>query len=334
VDTFLASLSRSDRAGALEQVRTLRGEGHDVLTLVNRLLGPAQRRVGDLWVSDDWSVAQEHAATAISETVLAALAAERDAHATPPPDAPWVIVSCVEQEWHALPALMVAEHLRSAGFAVSYLGANSPAQGLVRHVHDLGPRAVLLSCSLSAFLPLARREIEAVRETGTPVVVGGPAFDADGHRARTLGATAFAAAAPGVGDVVRGLPSAVPPAPPLTHAGAEEAYAVFGDRERLSDEVDRRLSVALGISPASRGEDRSGWLHVLDDQLPHLVGSLSGALVADDPSVVTDALDWCAVVLRHRGAPEETAALLRSALREAVHGLPSAARLLDQVRLP
>jgi methanogenic corrinoid protein MtbC1 len=333
VDTFLASLARGDRAAALGQVRALRGQGHDVLTLVHRLLGPAQLRVGELWVSDAWSVAQEHAATAISETVLAALAAERDAHARAPTDAPRVIVCCVEQEWHALPALMVAEHLRSAGFAVSYLGANSPSQALVRQVHDLGPRAVLLSCSLSSFLPLARRQIEAVRETGTPVVVGGSAFDADGRRARTLGATAFAAAAAGVGDLVRGLPSAVPPAPPLTHAGAEEAYAVFGDRERLADDMDRRLVATLGIHPEGRPRDRTGWLRVLDDQLPHLVGSLAGALVADDPSIVADALDWGGVVLRHRGAPEAIAPQLRVAMRDAVHGLPSATRLLDGIRV-
>jgi len=42
----------------------------------------------------------------------------------------------------------LVEHLRADGFAVSYLGANSSAQGLIRHIHDIGPRAVLLSCSL------------------------------------------------------------------------------------------------------------------------------------------------------------------------------------------
>lgn len=328
VEDYLTALGRGDRSSAIGQVRELRADGHDVLDLIHHLLAPAQLRVGELWVADTWSVAQEHAATAISETVLTMIAVERETQAQPPRDAPSVVVSCVEQEWHALPALMVSEHLRAEGFAVSYLGANSSAQGLVRHIHDLGPSAVLLSCSLSAFLPLARRQVEAVRETGTPVVVGGSAFDAAGHRARVLGATAYAPSANGVGDLVRALPTAVPAASPLAHPGAEEAYVVFGDRETLADDVERLLLQALAAGDSPEVTRDEGWLRVLDDQLPHLVGSVAGALVCDDPSIVDHALDWAEVVLRHRGAPADTGPLLRWSLREALHGLPVATRLV------
>jgi methanogenic corrinoid protein MtbC1 len=321
VQTYLAALSRGDRTSALGQVRGLRSEGHDVRVLIRHLLAPAQLRVGELWLSDAWSVAQEHAATAISEAVLTSLAVERELSAVARPDAPRVVVSCVEQEWHALPALMVAEHLRAQGFSVSYLGANSSAQGLVRHVHEIGPGAVLLSCSLSTFLPLARRQVEAVRETGTPVVVGGSAFDAAGHRARVIGATAFAAGAAGVADLVSSLPTAVPPAPPLMHAGAEEAFVVFGDREAMADEVAR--AVLDAVSPHD-----PGWVRVLEDQLPDLVGSIAGALVSDDPTVVRDALAWAEIVLVNRRAPAGTGVALRRALADVVRDLPVASRLV------
>jgi methanogenic corrinoid protein MtbC1 len=321
VDTYLDALARGDRTSALGQVRSLRTEGHDVLELIRHLLAPAQLRVGELWVSDTWSVAQEHAATAISEAVLTTLAVERELSSRPSPDAPSVVVSCVEQEWHALPALMVTEHLRAQGYAVSYLGANASAQGLVRHVHEVGPRAVLLSSSLSTFLPLARRQVEAVRETGTPVVVGGSAFDPAGHRARVIGATAFATDAGGVAELIASLPTAVPPAPPLTHPGADEAFVVFGDREALADDIAR--SVLDEVSPRS-----AGWVRVLEDQLPHLVGSVAGALVSDDPSVVGHALGWADVVLANRQAPAGTGVALRRGLAEALHELPVASRLL------
>jgi MerR family transcriptional regulator, light-induced transcriptional regulator len=331
VETYLDALGRGDRRTALGQVRALRREGHDVLELISRLLAPAQMRVGELWVSDTWSVAQEHAATAISESVLSSLAVERESTVSPPPDAPTVVVSCVEQEWHALPALMLTEHLRGDGYAVSYLGANSSAQGLVRHVHELGPVAVLLSCSLSAFLPLARRQVEAVRETGTPVVVGGSAFDPEGRRARVIGATAFASAADDAGALVRSLPGAVTAAPPLTHPGAEEAYAVFREREVLADEVQRLVLRALPDPDAAAGTERS-WLRVLEDQLPHVVGCVAGALVCDDPSVVAGAVDWAEVVLRHRRSPDGTGRALRSGLHDALHGYPEASRLVASLR--
>ena len=329
VEDYLAALGRGDRSGALAQVRELRDRGNDVLDIIHHLLVPAQLRVGELWVADAWSVAQEHAATAISEAVLTTLAVEHEQKTGPPSEAS-VVVSCVEQEWHALPALMLAEHLRAGGFAVSYLGANASAQGLVRHIHDTGPSAVLLSCSLAGFLPLARRQIEAVRESGTPVVVGGSAFDPDGRRARVLGATAFAPSAAGVGDLLRTLPSAVPAASPLTHAGAEEAYVVFSDRESLADDVERLTLQALAIQ-TPQVTHAQGWVRVLDDQLPHLVGSVAGALVSDDPTIVTDAISWAEVVLRHRGAPAKTGPALRASLREALQGLPVATRLVPAV---
>jgi methanogenic corrinoid protein MtbC1 len=331
LDDYLDALRTGNRARALGIVRGMREDGTDVLSIVTGLLAPAQRRVGELWASDAWSVAQEHAATAISEAALHSLAVERDRDllAGGSPDAPLVLVSCVEQEWHALPALIVAEHLRAAGFAVSYLGANASAQHLVRHIHETGPRAVLLSCSISAFLPLVRRQIEAVRETGTPVVVGGSAFDADGTRAEALGASGFAATADEAVRLIDTLPSAVGGAEPLTHPGADEAYLVFGDRESLADEVERLLLSALAAAdaPAVTDDDRS-WLRVLDDQMPHLVGAVAGALVTGDRRVVADALDWVETVLAHRGAPPQVGPALRVALHGALHDVPVAASML------
>ncbi len=291
VEEYLSSLKRGDRSGAMRQARTLRSDGHDLLALILRLIAPAQSRVGELWVSDSWSVAQEHAATAISEAVLTTLAVEREGQAQAPADAPSVVVSCVEQEWHALPALMVTEQLRASGFAVSYLGANSSAQGLVRHIHDTGPSAVLLSCALSSFLPLTRREIEAVRETGTPVVVGGSAFDAGGHRARVLGATAFATGASDVAAVLAGLPTAVPPAPPLTHAGAEEAFVVFADRESLADDVSRLALRSLGAG-SHDGPTRTAGDGCSTTSCRTSSAAWRARWSATTPASSTDALAW------------------------------------------
>ncbi|MGZ4428044.1 MAG: cobalamin B12-binding domain-containing protein [Nocardioidaceae bacterium] len=332
VDSYLGALGSGNRAAALEVVGRLRAEGHPSLDIMARVLAPAQLRVGQLWVRDEFSVAQEHVATAITELVLGTLAAEQEARADRERrPGPLVVVSCVEQEWHALPALMVAEYLRTDGFSVSYLGANSSAQHLVRHIHELGPVAVLLSCSLSAFLPVVRRQVEAVRETGTPVVVGGSGFDPDGRRARTLGATAFATAGAEAAGIVRGLPRAVPPAGPLGHPGAAEAYLIFGDREALADEVERMLLPRLRteVQPDPSGEEP--WLDVLDDQMPHLVGSVAGALVADDPWVVGDALTWVGTVLENRSAPSGVGAALRGALQDALRDMPVASAMLSAV---
>ncbi len=317
-EEYLTVVSRGDRGGALEVVRRLQAEGASPLDVMNQVIAPAQSRVGELWARDTWSVAQEHAATAVSEAVLGLLGA-----LVPPPSehsAP-VVVTCVEQEWHALPALLVAEHLRTAGLPVSYLGANSSAEHLVRHVHETAPRAVLLSCSLGASLPRVRRQVEAVRATGTPVVVGGAAFDTDGRRAAALGADAYAPDGAAAVLAVRALPTATLPMPTLPSATAEEGLAVQADREELTARLRHRL--------LPTEETADPWQRVLGDHLPHLVGSVAGALVTEDRTVLDESLTWLADVLEHRKAPPGATERVAVELAGVVREYPAAARLLS-----
>lgn len=324
VSEYLDAVSSGNPAQALAVVRRLREAGLTPLEVMNDVIAPAQARIGELWATDSWSVAQEHAATAVSEVVLGMLGAE----VPPPEDAAPVVVTCVEQEWHALPALLVAEHLRSAGIPVSYLGANVSAEHLVRHIHEVSPRAVALSCSLGSSLPRVRRQVEAVRATGTPVMVGGSAFDPLGRRAATLGATAFATSGRAAVDVISTLPSAVPPAPAPTHAAADEGQALHAEREALTVELLDRMQSSWG--PEDLQDVISGCRRALLDHLPHLVGALAGALVADDRSVFDDALVWLEDVMRHRDAPAGVVRQTVGELALVVRDYPHASRLLSE----
>jgi MerR family transcriptional regulator, light-induced transcriptional regulator len=323
VEEYLAAVSVGDRAGALALVRRLRETGSSALEVIDGVVGPAQARVGELWATDNWSVAQEHAATAVSEAVLGVLGAE----GAPPSGCSPVVVTCVEQEWHALPALIVAEHLRSAGVPVSYLGANASADHLARHVLEVAPRAVALSCSLGASLPRVRRQIEAVRATGTPVIVGGAAFDREGRRAGSLGATSFALSGAAAVDVLDRLPTAVPPAPPLCHPGASEGLAVQADREEITARL--RAELTARHAWAAGRDQQSGWQRALVDHLPHLVGALAGALVTGDRSVLDEAVAWLDDVVRHRGAPEDVLGAVVAQLATVMAEHPVATALLS-----
>ena len=76
--------------------------------------------------------------------------------------------------------------------------------------------------------------------------------------------------------------------------------------------------------------ETSGWRKALTDHLPHLVGAVAGALVADDATVLDDAVSWLDHVLSHRAAPsgltDELVQVLAAELREH----PVAARLLSR----
>lgn len=320
---YWTAVSEGDEAAAhaVAAAAVARGVGvEDVLGLVTA----AQLRVGELWADNDLSVAQEHAATAVSEAVVRRLTEQT----VEPAEGSVVLVACVEREWHALPALVLAQVLRGHGLRVDYLGANASRDGLVNSIVDLGPRAVLLSASLTSSLFRVRRQVETVRGTGTPVVVGGRAFDPQGVRARRLGATAYAATPADLVALLPTLPRHVAFAPALRHPAAAEARSLQASAEELSRDVDRTLRATLGLSPDALGADPDDWRVVLTGFVPHVVDCVTGALLTEDPTVVAETHEWLRRVLAGRGAPPDAVAALWQALRQALHDYPEALGIL------
>ena len=78
------------------------------------VIAPVQHRIGSEWAANRLTVAQEHAATAINDRVIAALAHHPAIRCSG--DAGRVTVACVDGEWHALPARLLAEVLRLRGW--------------------------------------------------------------------------------------------------------------------------------------------------------------------------------------------------------------------------
>lgn len=322
-DAYWAAISDGDEvaAHALVSAAVVRGvDVEDVLELVTA----AQLRVGDLWARNEWSVSREHAATAVAEAVVRRLAQT----VAEPAEGPLALVACVEREWHALPALVLAQVLRGHGLRVEYLGANASREGLVSKIVDLGPQVVLLSASLTSSLLRVRRQVETVRGTGTPVVVGGRAFDTEGVRARRLGATAYAATPDELVTLLPGLPRHVAFAPALRHPAAAEARTLQAGAEELSRDVDRTLRALLGLPGDTLGADPDEWRTVLMGFVPHVVDSVAGALLTEDPTVVSETNDWLGTVLARRGAPPHAVPTLWQALRQRIRDYPEALRVI------
>src|SRR4029450_778541 len=158
--------------------RVARGR-HPIQDIVQGLLARSQAEVGRRWETNQWSVADEHAATAITDAVLGVLAWRIEAAE----DQDHVVVTCAEGEWHSLPARMAAEVLRLHGWQVTFLGASTPADHLRRFVAEVGSFGVVVSCSVPIFLGGALRSVQAAQSAGVPVLVGGRALGSDDLRA-------------------------------------------------------------------------------------------------------------------------------------------------------
>ena len=254
VHRYLELIDVADRRGALALVADLAAAGVSVETLVLELLAPAQREVGVRWERRQCTVAQEHAATAITDAALALVTL--DDIASP---LGHVLVGCVEGEWHLMAARMAAEIFRERGWATTFLGPSVPAVDLAAYVAATRPDAVALSCSLAILLPGAQRCILACREKDVPVLAGGAGFASDGRYAVALGASAWAEdPVAGVGHLESLLDAPLPRRQPRRRPDDENRMLEASHAELLSEAFQRlapRVAPTVDVATVLAGLD-------------------------------------------------------------------------------
>ncbi|WP_341716028.1 cobalamin-dependent protein [Micromonospora sp. FIMYZ51] len=319
---YLHCLAEADETTAIEVARRLLDAGLPADRVLLELVAPAQAEVGERWARNEWSVAQEHAATHISERVVAAVAAYADVR----PTRGRVVVACMDGEWHALPARLVAEVLRLRGWRVAFLGASVPAAHLVSYLHRQDAEAVALACALPMRLPHAHRMIEACRRSDVPVVVGGRGFGTDGRWARRLGVP-WAPDAPTAAELLadeRALRANIPAR--LAHLADDEYAALVRRRPELIDSALAHLAQRL---PATR-DYTSAQLDSTVSDLGFILDFLAAALYVDDGSLFAEFVTWLIAILDSRGVPAVAVETTLDHYAEALHDSPRAVRYLRE----
>ncbi|WP_376732201.1 cobalamin B12-binding domain-containing protein [Streptomyces broussonetiae] len=329
-ESLWRAVAEGDEHTAVSVVRRARESGTDRETLLVDVVADTQRRIGAAWAQNRLTVAREHAATAINDRIITLITAPEE-RTGPSPRGGRVTVACVEGEWHALPARLVAEVLRLRGLRVDFLGAQTPARYLVTHLHRTRADAVLLSSSLPTRLPSAHAAISACHAIGTPVLVGGAAFGPDGHYARRLGADAWAPGARQAADIVAaGLARPAPaglrqPVEDLPHLADQEYTLVARARSRLV----RQTLAGLGDRVAAVRDYDDEQRERTAEDLAHIVDFLSAALYVDDVALFSHFLTWTADVLTAREVPARSLLPALDLLAQELHEFPRARRLLS-----
>ncbi|MGZ3474017.1 MAG: cobalamin B12-binding domain-containing protein [Polyangiales bacterium] len=200
IESFVKALLTSDRLAALGIARrAMRELGTGAL--YDDLIRPAMARIGHLWTENSITVADEHMATAIAQSVVAMLYGELEW----PPPGPKAIVTCAEAERHRFGAQMVSDLLLLDGWDVRDLGGDVPVDAVVGMAKRIEPVFVAISTTLPSHIGKTRRLLEALREADPRIrtLVGGHAVDLLGDRAAELGADAIADSARGAVRVAR-----------------------------------------------------------------------------------------------------------------------------------
>ncbi|MGW1143593.1 cobalamin B12-binding domain-containing protein [Streptomyces sp. NPDC002454] len=302
-------------------------DGIDPESVLLDVIAAVQGTVGEEWAANRISVAQEHAATSINERAVTALA--QHSAARTPAHRGRITVACVDGEWHALPARLVAEVLKLRGWEVDYLGAPVPSPHLISHLHTTKADAVALSSSIATRLPTAHATITACQSVGVPVLVGGAAFGADGRYAKLLGAQAWAPDARSAADRLAEAPLARPQADhrqtdDLPHLADQEYTMVARSADALVRTVFSGLQDAR---PALLAADETQRERTAED-LAHIVEFLATALYLDEDDLFTHFVTWTARILRARGVPGRSLPLALDLLAHELRDFPRASRIL------
>lgn len=109
--------------------------------LITTVIGPILRELGDRWERGEFSIAQEHAASAVIRQQLGELL--RMARATE--NAPTVVATTPEGELHEFGAMLAGVACTTVGAHVVYLGPNTPAEDLASAAIAARAKAVVLS---------------------------------------------------------------------------------------------------------------------------------------------------------------------------------------------
>ncbi|MEV2248668.1 B12-binding domain-containing protein [Streptomyces sp. NPDC049970] len=307
--------------------------GMDAESALLDVIAPVQRKVGAEWAANRLTVAEEHAASAIAERVVAALAHHPSTRVKPRLGK--VTVACVDKEWHVLPARLLAEVLSLRGWRVDFLGAQVPTPHLIAHLHSSGAEIVALSSSLPTRLPTAHAAITACQAIGVPVLAGGAAFGPDGRYARLLGANAWAPdARTAAGLLADGIPTpdlAVgrTQVDDLPHLADQEYTYVARSQGQLVREVLTQLEKRFPAMGAYTAQQRE---HTAED-IAHIVDHLAVGLYTDDDELFTTFLEWTAGILSARDVPARSLSPALDVLAAELQDFPRCVRLLDHARL-
>jgi MerR family transcriptional regulator, light-induced transcriptional regulator len=161
-----AALERLDAPAAHDVLDRLLS-GHGIDAVVDGAVLPFLRELGERWERGEVTVAQEHFASELIAGRLRALTREWANGA-----GPLALLACPAGERHDLGLLCFGLALRSRGWRIAWLGADTPTVAIADAIERAAPVAVVLSTSMT--LPFALEADELARlAPGRLLAVGG-----------------------------------------------------------------------------------------------------------------------------------------------------------------
>src|SRR6476659_2152142 len=169
-DDLARSLASYDDVGAQSALESLLA-AFSLDIVVREVLVPYLHAVGERWQRGELSVGQEHFISNVIRGRLLALSRGWDRGV-----GPRAVLASAEGDQHDLPVLLFGVLLRTHGWRITFLGADTPVASLAETVRAVSPDVVVITGTVQGvFDPLVEQLREVAREA--PVYLAGPAAD-------------------------------------------------------------------------------------------------------------------------------------------------------------
>ncbi len=173
--TYLTSLLRGEKEACLNIVTALLDDKVEIRELYTDIFQKSMYSVGELWERNEISVAREHLATAITESMLSLTYPHLF---TGHYSGKKAIISCTANEYHQLGGKMVADIFELHGWDAHFLGANTPVKDMLKFIDEINPDLIGLSLAVYFNIPALKITLEAISAhfQHLDILVGGHAF--------------------------------------------------------------------------------------------------------------------------------------------------------------
>ena len=172
---YMSYLLEGDKTSCSETIYELLEKKTDIKDIYVNIFQRSMYEIGTLWEHNKISIATEHLATMITETLLnlvypTLFSTHRSGQKA--------IICCVANEYHQIGGKMVADLFEFHGWDGYFLGANTPLSAVLDFINEKQPHLVGFSLSIPAnrvHLEEVLHEVMAgFKELN--VIVGGQAF--------------------------------------------------------------------------------------------------------------------------------------------------------------
>lgn len=176
---FLHALLSGKHLLCSELARAYLSKQISIKELYENIFTKALYDVGELWEFNKISVATEHLASAIVESILNQLYFEIISKEK---KSKTVIAACVQNEYHQIGIKMISDIFEINGWDALFLGSNTPTSELLSFIRLKNPDLLAISLSLYFHLPALEKMILKVQKEfpDLPILVGGQAFQHGG----------------------------------------------------------------------------------------------------------------------------------------------------------